>query len=696
MSLSDLNLAISYRTGEDDPVNDFYIPCLNNSNYFYRAVGYFRSSIFLITGEAVIEFVKKGGKIMLICSPELTKEDIDAIESGKANLEDVSLEYISDDLEKMLELADSNYNVKVLATLVKLNAISIQIAFTEKGNGIFHSKLGIFKDNKDNMVSFIGSANESWSAWHETANREHVEVFCSWKEDKHRVLKHKGDFDRLWNGTFAGVKTVAFPDAMKQKLVKVALDNIDSIDYTKIKKIKSDTSPLRKIDSLRLHQITALESWKKNNYAGILQHATGSGKTITAIAAINEHVKDNGVTLILVPSNLLHKQWTKELSQEMDLEKLVLLKAGAGNNSWKEDDRLSKFVSNKYSGNDYRVVISTMQTACQKEFIDCFNNLNNLLIVIDEVHQIGSSNNSNSLNINAKKRLGLSATPNRYGDPEGTAKIFEYFTGIVEPKVSLYDAIKSGALVDYEYFPHLLNLTADEADEWKLISLQIVKEIAISNQANKGKIKLSQRAKNLLIKRSRIAKKSLSKLPLVRNVMKEFYSEGERWLIYCADKEQLNDVSKILNELKITNYEYYSDMTSDNEEVLKLFQLRGGVLVSIKCLDEGVDIPSISHAFILASSQNPREFIQRRGRVLRRHDSKQIARIHDAIIIPLSLEDEPEQMSLLKSELIRSYEFSQSALNRMAGQELFSIATKLGINLNEFIEDGYEEEDISE
>ena len=117
-------------------------------------------------------------------------------------------------------------------------------------------------------------------------------------------------------------------------------------------------------------------------------------------------------------------------------------------------------------------------------------------------------------------------------------------------------------------------------------------------------------------------------------------------------------------------------------------------MVSIRCLDEGVDIPAVDHALILASSQNPRQFIQRRGRVLRKAPWKHIAAIHDAIVVPVSLEDEPEQTSLLKSEFVRAIEFSKSALNRDAGAELRHIAATLGFDPDAKSEIGIEEDEL--
>jgi superfamily II DNA or RNA helicase len=683
--LNDLNLKTDYRSDRDDAVEDFYAPCMSQSIKYSRAVGYFRSSIYLITGESIIDFVKKGGSLRLICSPSMAAEDIKAIESGHESLESGILRSLTSDIDLMISNAGQNYSVTVLATLIKIRALEIKIAIRTTGSGIYHEKIGIFEDRMSNKVSFIGSSNETLSAWHYAGNFESVEVFCSWKGEREseRVGRHERDFESLWAGTASGIRTVNFPEALERNILTVAADDLDSLDISKFKPQKN-----RKIDNPLQHQKNAIEIWKVNNFRGVFEHATGSGKTVTALIAIAEHLTTGGSVLILVPSKLLLEQWEKEVNEE--IEDVVCLLAGSGNIGWKKSGRLRAFTSG-ISG-DKRVVIATMKTASSQEFLEQINDGSMLMLVADEVHQIGSPENSKALNINAIKRLGLSATPRRYGDAEGTQKIYDYFGSVLPPVISLYDAIQSGRLINYEYFPHPINLTAEEADLWKEISKDIRREIAISNNDDRP-FRLSSRAKMLLIQRSRIAKKSAVKITLSLKVIKENFSPGDKWLIYCEDKGQLNKVSDALRNLGLNPLEYYSDMQGDHKETLKIFEALGGILVSIKCLDEGVDIPSISHALILASSQNPRQFIQRRGRVLRYHPSKVLAKIHDAIVVPTSLEDEPDQFALLQSELVRAYEFSQHAINKSAGFELESIARKLGINLNNQAEDGIEEDE---
>jgi len=692
-NLKNIDLKISYKTSsKDNPINEFYIPCLEHSNKFYRSVGYFRSSIFLITGQAVIDFAKRGGEMFLICSPELTQEDIDTISKGKDSIEGIANKYIKKDIEKLLEQSEENYSVKILATLLKVESLKIKIALKEIGNGIYHAKSGIFSDIKNNQVSFIGSANETWNAWDHRGNHEIIEVFSSW-EDSNRVSQHKQDFDDLWNGNTSGITTIEFPDAMKEKLLKVAKKNLIDLDLPNLPITPPIIVPVtppakkKKIFNLFKHQEESLNNWKLNNYRGIFEHATGSGKTVTALRAVHDHLQTGGPVLILVPSKLLFIQWKLEIQSEID--DIVFMLAGNNNNKWKKD-KLWHFVKEPKMDIP-RVVLAIMDTASSDEFLSSFQGSENLLLIADEVHQIGSNEKSKSLNINAQKRLGLSATPKRYGDPEGTEKIIRYFEKIIDPIFTLNDAIEAKRLVPYNYFPGLLHFTREESEQWSIETKKISKEIAISS-SKKNKTTFSNRAKMLLIQRSRIAKKSRSKIKLAKNIIKTNYEKGQKWLIYCEDTEQLSEVKREIENFGHNVYEYFSNMEGDNSSTLELYEHSGGILVSIKCLDEGVDIPSISHAIILASSQNPRQFIQRRGRVLRVFDNEKThANIYDALITPINIEDEADQISLLKAEIQRAFEFAKFALNPSAANSLKLKLIDLGVNWGDIIDSGFEE-----
>jgi hypothetical protein len=194
--LSSLDLKTDYRTGRDNAIDSFYAPCLESSKNYFRAVGYFRYSIFILTGEYVINLVKSGGVIHLICSPSLTSEDVRAIEEGHADFTNLVISNLQKEIDEIFIKGGNDYSVKVLATLIKVGALKIKIALRHQASGIYHEKLGIFEDEIGNAVSFIGSSNETFNAWHEQGNFESIEVFCSWNgiRESERVQRHQEDF----------------------------------------------------------------------------------------------------------------------------------------------------------------------------------------------------------------------------------------------------------------------------------------------------------------------------------------------------------------------------------------------------------------------------------------------------------------------------------------------------------------------
>lgn len=668
--LAALALDTHYRTGERDPVAGFYKLCLDAASNYDRAVGYFRSSIFAIIGQAFLDFARRGGKARFICSPSITEEDAQAIAAGYVQRDEAVERAVARDIDALLSDPSALHRAKLLATFIKCGALDIKIAIRSGGNGIYHEKIGIFDDGRGHQVSFLGSANETWSAWHAEGNHESIEVFSSWlPADEVRVQSHQRIFNLLWKGETPGVDTIDFPEAQRSKLLTAAAPGLDD---PAIGPTQATGSTRRR---LLPHQATAIALWEKAGRRGVFEHATGSGKTFTAIEAIRKHLATGQPAIVLVPSQLLTEQWKREVLDEIPDASLLL--AGGGHVKWKERSRLRSHTSPGLGMN--RVVVATMQTASTDAFINGLAQGDHLLIVADEIHQIGSPKNSLALAIRSGASLGLSATPIRYGDPEGTQRIFERFGPVIHPAITLQDAIAAGRLVNYEYFPHAVHLSDEESELWKKLTKQISFELAKAKR-NNGSGGLSEKAKMLLIQRSRVAKKARIKTGLATGVIKKEFREGQSWLVYCEDSGQLDEMLSKLRDEGLRPLEYHSTMSGDKVEALNWFKKFGGVLVSIKCLDEGVDIPAVSHAFILASSQNPRQFIQRRGRVLRKSPGKELAVIHDAIVVPVDPQTESEQISLLKSELIRALEFADSALNKGAGADLRRIALEMGID----------------
>lgn len=682
LGLRELDLDTEYRTGERDLMGEFYRPCLSRSIRYDRAVGYFRSTIFAIAGDAAIEFARRGGQIRFVCSPVLSEEDINALGRGYDQREQVIERLMLAEVDALLSDARFARPAELLATLIALGVLDLRVAIRPPQHGIYHEKLGIFSDAYGDAVSFKGSSNETWNAWHEQGNLESFETFCSWTDDFRRVARHRGYFERLWAGQLESVSVVPFPEAARERLCEIAKDDVADLPTGEKRATAERKVPLP-------HQRLAIENWIAAGERGILQHATGSGKTITALTIIQRHLEAGRPAIVVVPSTLLLEQWHKELTSQ--IPEAVVLLAGGNHDAWRRPNRLESFSADDAEVGP-RVVLSTMQTASKPEFRSRLRQGSHLLLVADEVHQIGSVSNAQILQIDAGARLGLSATPTRFGDEDGTARILSYFGPVVPPIVTLADAIRSGRLVPYEYHAHPIQLTAAESDAWKTLTERITREAARSPRGDSGEPLFSERVKLLLIQRARIAKKAVNKITLARAIVTAEFRAGQRWLVYCEDLEQLGLVLAELTNAGLPATEYYSEMSGDRVAALDWLRRFGGIVVSVRCLDEGVDIPEVSHALILASSQNPRQFIQRRGRVLRTAPDKYMAVIHDALVIPPSVALEPEQAALARAEIARALEFATSAINRIGAEQIASLADQLGITIEMFTTTGLEDQ----
>ena len=321
----------------------------------------------------------------------------------------------------------------------------------------------------------------------------------------------------------------------------------DQLDRDPVEVLREIAPPSRQTSqkSLMAHQRRALQGWRAAGRKGIFKHATGSGKTITALEAIREQLKAGSPSLVVVPSTLLLEQWDEEANSELgDLDPAILL-AGGGHSDWR--GLLGAFTELRGGG---RVVIATMATASSPEFLKGVKGGDHLLLVADEVHRLGAGRASDVLKIEAGARLGLSATPERAGDPGGTARIFDYFGDIVAPEFSLADAVAGGRLCRYEYHVRPVGLTAEEEEDWKAISDEISRLTARLDDDGRpaALADLDPFLKNLLIKRARIAKGAREKAAAAAEVLSDAYREGHKWLVYCDDTRQLEAVRSQLQQ----------------------------------------------------------------------------------------------------------------------------------------------------
>ena len=680
---------------------------MRSAQRYDRAVGFFNSAIYIIAWPSLKEFVAGGGKMRLICSPVLPPTDIEAIENGYSDrFDQENSAEMRDGIRHMLATPYLYKPTAVLATMIALEVIDVRIAFmkrTARHERLFHDKLGLFHDGYGNTVAFKGSMNETWAGLSADGNLESVDVFLSWEHNReaNRVQENATYFEDLWDNEWEkeGVTVKKFPDIAREELFSAAdakrwPDLVDEICREIEAAERFDGRNLPGTKKLRPHQRDALQNWEARGRRGILEHATGSGKTFSAISAMRDALGRREVPLVLVPSELLHAQWYRELTYNLADLQPQILRCGAGYSKWRDDGLVGPWT--RAGAERPRIVLSTMQTAAMQEFRVALRQGDHLFLVADEVHRIGSPNHLQLLSIETGPRLGLSATPRRAGDPDGTADIFDYFDGVVPPPFTLQDAIKSHALTPYFYHVHAVSLTENEQERWDALTKRIRQTAALNTPEKGGNPVTEQQIKRLLIERARVLKQAHSKAVEAAVVLATNYLRGDRWIVYCDDLAQLAAVQAELAKGGLESTQYHSAMTGDKEQTLRLFEANGGIVVSIRCLDEGVDIPSVTHALILASSKNPREYIQRRGRVLRLAEGKSVAHIHDVLVVPAAVEGnegEDPRLNIIGGEMTRALEFGKSALNPAAVTDLERIALRFAKDYKALMGTGYEDDE---
>ncbi len=703
--LKDINPKVSYSKFQDPNINElFYNPCMSVSKEYNRAVGFFSSSIFSLIFQGLNNFIKNGGKSKILCSYKIDSKDLDAIHQG---YEERRNNYIEEKLMSELTDLESQENLKntivLLSSLIKHEILDIKIALIEDNNDtyinkMFHEKLGIFTDSVSDSIIFHGTNNETYLGLANDGNYESFDVFISWGDtrDAERCRKYKNNFDSMWVDNFPGLRVFDIPSKFSKKLSEYAKK--DKIEVSKL--VEDFLKPKKSKKSKRIediepwpHQANALKLWNDNDHIGILKHATGSGKTITGILGLyglKIENKDFLGTVILVPGDLLLKQWTKELTEKLGRENLDLILCGSGNNKWKQGALIKRTFRRSKK---HKVILSTYSTASSEKFLKAVSSLKggHILIIADEVHRIGSAGKLKIMDdFKPKFRLGLSATPERENDEVSTASIINYFDKILD-EYNLSDAIRDGWLTKYFYYVSLTNLTDEEEEEWEIITKEIKKDYAQYIGGGKNNEGLKKRIDRNVINRARIIKSAKNKIQKAVEIITQKRNPNQKWLVYCDNGNQIDVLKKALKEVNINAIEYISDMKSNKIETMKYFSQQDAIMLSIKCLDEGVNIPTITHALIIASSQTAREYIQRRGRVLRLSENKSLSMIFDLLVLPIDNGTDVSNIAL--SEVKRSLDFSKDSENPDEVKALERMLIEKNIDPSQLVSAGYEDEE---
>lgn len=703
MYLKEIVVKSSYESGIDNLVEDFYVPVLSCAISYDRIAGFFSSTSLSIASRGLANLIKNGGRMRLLACPRLSQEDFDTIKNyciepdqyvAKKLLFEVN--NINDDFQKDHAralgwmLANQFLEIKI----VQVN--NFDEGLKAGHQGIFHQKIGIIKDSKGDVLTFSGSINETATAWF--FNVEEFKVFKSWEPGQSEFVNSDlKKFNDFWNGLRSDVNVYDLPTAVHNKLIEYgkqfSQETFLKKYYKKISKnlIREENEisiygkqPEDEIP-LFFYQKNAVEKWEDNDYKLMFEMATGTGKTRTAIGCINRLKKktDKLVTIISTPQDTLTKQWRNEIgSIGLNFETEII--ADGTNHQWRTQLRmlLTKMCVGVYH---YIIIYTTHTTASNKDFIKIIEeNLkgDEICFVGDEAHGLGANITKRALLPIYRYRIGLSATPTRWFDDVGTAILTDYF-GNNPFRFSIFDALNTinpltnkPFLVNYYYHPVFVKLTAEELENYQKLTQKIKNLYKYSSKKDNNE-DYQKHYERLLFARAEIQKNALMKYNELERII-NYIQVVENTLIFAAP-EQINEVMRILSRNNITAHRITQEQgtvsedkyngLSERQYLIEGFKKKQyGALVAISCLDEGIDIPTADTAIILASSTNPREYIQRVGRVIRQAPNKSQAHIYDFIIEPslnemYSKEFIQFEIDIYKKELNRVYDMAKYALN---------------------------------
>jgi superfamily II DNA or RNA helicase len=713
--LSDGEFALFYSSGEREPM-EFFLEGLANGNGLDLALGYFSTSGFNALALGLAHFLARGGAIRIVLNDVLHPLDKRAIDRGIQYKESATAVDALTNAGKwyhVLSRRDQHF-FDCIAYLVSQQRLRFKMVRPRKsGSGIVHQKFGIFSDGLGQEVAFNGSANFSAAAL--TQNVEALSCYRSWLQNETEdcgVSYFTSQFEALWTGSNPSVEEVeinlarlveAFPghnmdvaDLLEQEsqLVSHALADIErrmqgegtlARKLCKLKDLLDDRDALAAPHlpigvKLRQYQLDALEEWKNRNYCGLFEMATGTGKSLTALnCALHLRQSEGAVrALVLVPTQSLAAQWESLMQIEAGFVNTVVA-SGENPSWWTQGNQLLNY--DRVARQDW-ILITTYATFATDRFQSLLSRMSEgVLLIADEVHNFGTGRLIALHPHNFKRRIALSATPARHFDEEGTDAILRFFCADDGPayRFDMARAIDEGYLCGYRYFPRLVSLEDDELTSYREIS----KKLRAFFDEETGRLRNDPVALALLLKRKRIIHKARGKLDCLRSILAShtatelslghtlvYVPEGE-YSGAADDSRRLIDAfaAVITREFRLTQHQFIGT-TRDRPTILRQFA-KGEikVLTSMKCLDEGIDVPQTATAIFAASTGNPRQFIQRRGRVLRNYPGKLRATIFDMVVIPPSERwaDEGNGMlerSLIQGELRRVLEFASLAENR--------------------------------
>lgn len=681
MSYKDIHFEDSYETSgiKTQLLEEFYIPMLRETTMYFRIAGFFSSTSLAIASKGIEGLIANNGIMRLLISPKLSEQDFRVIQNNNS----------IDEMTMFKEFDVSNFsnfdNLQALSWMLANKKIEIKIVIDKNyGDSLFHQKVGIGYDKDGNMLSFSGSINETAQAW--LSNIEEFKTFKSWVPGQETYLF--GDlkkFNSYWNNERQDIaKVYDLPESLKKKIIDIAPRNIK--DLSIMKKYKDKNIIEKNSISLFDHQEKAVKEWENNNYKLLMEMATGTGKTRTAIGCFLTQLNKINKYFVIVatPQNTLSKQWKQDIEENLKIsfEKSEIIDG----NVVKWDKKLETILLDLNVGLiNNAIIYSTHSTISDKKFLNVIKNTKGsakILFICDEVHGIGSEHQKEALIDEYDYRIGLSATPERLFDEEGTNLIREYFGNksfeftIAEALGTINPLTGKPFLNPFYYIPIFVDLTEKERADYIKYTKKIQYLESLDDVEEKD-INLQR------ILRADILKNATSKLDSLEKLLERIQNKEKiRNTIIFATENQLADVLNLLSKQGITRAKITENESttkkmgikglSEREEYIDQFR-KGNIqtLIGLKCLDEGIDIKNARVAILMASSTNPREYVQRIGRVIRPDTDKKYSEIYDFIVMPTG--DYKIDERILEKEAIRAFQIAKNAINYNDIKNLFYI-----------------------
>lgn len=675
---------LKWRLPEDPVAEELLIPALRASSGFDCMVGFFGGQALRQLAPGLAAFIARSEEPMrLLVSPLLSEQDLAGVKLGLTTAEEVLADAVGASLtdETALEDALAQHTLHCLAYLLAAGRLEMKVVVID--GGIFHVKEWIFRGGED-LAVLSGSANFTGRAIGRH-NVESLHLHRSWRDTDNleACTESAAEFQLLWAGRKSGARTVPLPTALAEDLIRTyGTDQPTEADYDAAAALAGsgdgqEETPAEFVvpryvnidDGPYAHQGQAVVAWEAAERRGILAMATGAGKTISSLVAARRLLDDQSplAIVIAVPTKPLLTQWADECI-EFGLNPLIapaLPRQKRLRSVQLALDNLTFEVS------QVETIVVTNQGLVDPDFRKLLDGYDGAaLLIADEVHNLGGVQDFMSdPPAWPTAALGLSATPIRQYDEEGSAALLDYFGDVVF-EFALDDAI-GVCLVEYDYYVHRVDLTETEREQYADLTERIKRRVA----SRGGNFDSDDTHLTILLNRRRlILETAEGKLGTLESLLDDApVGSVKRTLFYATDKDprQLEAVNELLRTRRIRAHQITESETSRGRLLAAtLGAFESGVLHALtakRVLDEGLNVPQIDTAYILASTTVRKQWVQRRGRVLRPspRTGKTHAVIHDFLVMPPSGSGvDADERRLVEAELARGDEFARLARNR--------------------------------